>query len=154
MRILKVGIVMIAAVLFILAGCGKEQSYEPEKINPDIDACIVCNMSVAHTDYATQLILEDGTVHKFDDIGCMMEYINGEGKEEEIKKKYVRDVETAEWVELEEAGFAYDEDFWTPMAYGVLSFESEEKAKQYIEHEGKGRLLSYQEITDFDWEGH
>ncbi len=154
MRKLKVGIMMIAAVLVAISGCGKEQSYEPEEINPDIDACNICNMSIAHTDFATQLILEDGTVHKFDDIGCMMEYINGAGKEEKIMKKYVRDVETAEWIELEKAGFAYHEDFWTPMAYGVLSFESEEKAKQYIEKEGKGKLLSYQEITEFEWEGH
>lgn len=146
--------ILMLILLSVMAGCGSEQSYEPEEINPDIDACLVCNMSVAHVDYATQVILKDGTVHKFDDIGCMVEYLNGEGKDEVVEKKYVRDVETSEWIELEEAAFAYHEEFWTPMAYGVLSFSSKEKAESYIASEGHGELMSLDDVMNHDWDGH
>lgn len=141
-------------VLILLAGCGKDQSFEPQEINPDIDACVVCNMSVAHTEYATQLILQDGTVHKFDDIGCMMDYIDNDGKSQEIAKKYVRDTETGEWIELEKAVFAYHPDYWTPMAFGVLSFKNEQAAESFIASQGTGELMTYEQLLDFDWEGH
>ncbi|GMB08275.1 nitrous oxide reductase accessory protein NosL [Thermolongibacillus altinsuensis] len=141
---------LFICILLMLTACQREQAYEPEEINPDIDVCMICNMSITAENYATEAILKDGTVHKFDDIGCMFEFMKQEDKEN-IAKLYVRDIETSEWIELEKAFFAYDRDYWTPMNYGVVSFASEENAKKYIEKEGKGQLWTYDQLLQHKW---
>lgn len=143
--------IFVSLLLLTLVSCGQEVSYEPREINPDIDVCEVCNMSIVHTDFATQLVEKDGTTHIYDDIGCMFEFLQGEGKDIEIAAKYVRDMETLEWVPLEEAYYVYDQSFWTPMAFGVLSFATKERAEHFIEEQGKGELMTYQDLQSFDW---
>ncbi|WP_017756266.1 nitrous oxide reductase accessory protein NosL [Calidifontibacillus oryziterrae] len=149
----KLGLLLIVG-LFVLSGCGQEVSIEPREVNPEIDACEVCNMSVAHVDFATQLIESDGTVHMYDDIGCMVEYVNGEGQNKEIAGQYVRDFESLEWVPIEQAYHAYHPEFWTPMAYGVVSFSSKERAEDYIKQEGKGEVIDYSGLAKLDWTMH
>lgn len=141
----------ILCFVIFLFGCSQEISYEPREINPDIDVCEVCNMSIVHTDYATQLIEKDGTIHIYDDIGCMFEYLSKEGQEKEIEVMYVRDTATSDWLNIEEAYFVYDPDYWTPMMYGVISFKTIENAESFIEKEGKGKLVTYEDLNDLDW---
>lgn len=144
---------VIITVLLLISACGKSQSYEPEEINPEVDVCDVCNMSVASELFATELILKDGEIYKYDDIGCMIEMLDTDDRisEEEIAKKYVRDVETGEWIELEDAYYVYHPDIWTPMAYGVVSFATEENALDYIEKQGIGELLNMEQLKEHQW---
>lgn len=147
------GFAFIVVILLFISACGKDQAYEPEKINPEVDVCEVCNMSVAAELFATQMIMKDGDVYKFDDLGCMIEMIetNGTIQTADIVKKYVRDVETGEWVELEKAYYVYHADIWTPMAYGVVSFATLEKAEAYISEQGIGELLNYEQLKEHQW---
>ncbi|MDQ0215525.1 copper chaperone NosL [Oikeobacillus pervagus] len=140
----------IIPIMFILVACGKEASLDPVEINPDIDVCHVCNMSITETDFATEVIFEDGKVEKFDDLGCMIEYVK-EHKDEKIAKKYVKETKSGDWIELEKASFAFDREFWTPMSYGVLPFRNEDEAKKYIQDEGTGRIISYDELWAHRW---
>lgn len=136
-------------VCFLVA-CSGAKTYEPEEINPDIDVCVVCNMSIVAEQYATEAILKDGTVHKFDDIGCMVEWMNKQNNDD-IAKLYVRDVTNGEWIELEKAVYAYDPNYWTPMNYGVVSFANEQHAKAYMEQEGEGQLWTYEQLKQHRW---
>ena len=145
--------ICISLLLAIMAACSGGQSYEPVDINPDVDICEVCNMSIVSEVHATELISTEGEVCKFDDLGCMIQYTEKDGRisPEEIGKQYVRDLDSGDWTEIETAHFAYDQSFWTPMSYGVVSFATEEQAEQYIEKEGRGRLLAYPELSEIDW---
>lgn len=146
-------LIVIGLLLLILSACGKNQSYKPEKINPEIDVCEVCNMSIAAELFATQMLMKDGDIYKFDDIGCMIEMIETDGSIEKnhIAKKYVRDVETGEWVELEDAYYVYHEDIWTPMAYGVVSFATKGRAEAFIDEQTIGELLNYEQLKEHRW---
>lgn len=155
----------------ILAACGKEDSenngnqaegntdqssstevaYEAEAIDPEVDVCDICAMAVADGEHATQIVLKNDRVLKFDDLGCLFEWVETNG-EEEVGAKFVRDFNTKEWTLLEDAVFVFDEHIETPMAYGVISFQSEEKAKQFIEDEGMGELLTAEDLKDHKWE--
>ncbi|WP_232726097.1 nitrous oxide reductase accessory protein NosL [Bacillus sp. FJAT-42315] len=143
----------LAASAMLLAACGKEQTYEPVEINPDIDVCDVCNMSITEPQYATEVILKDGSVETFDDIGCMVEYLH-EQDEKDIGEKYVRDALSGDWVKLNEATFVYNKDYWTPMAYGVVSFSDQSSAEKYMKKEGKGEMMTLDEVMTHDWGGH
>lgn len=149
--------IMIGTILFLsllsLAACGSKVSYEPREVNADIDVCEVCNMSIVHSGYATQLIEKDGTVHMYDDLGCMMQFLDGAGKELDVEATYVRDIDTLDWIALEEAYYVHEASIWTPMAYGVVTFTSLERAEQYVQQEGKGNILHYEDIQNFTWDG-
>ncbi|WP_338754551.1 nitrous oxide reductase accessory protein NosL [Bacillus sp. FJAT-52991] len=142
----------MAASAMLLTACGKEQTYEPVEINPDIDVCDVCNMSITESQYATEVLLKDGSVETFDDIGCMVEYLN-EQDEKTIGEKYVRDALSGDWVKLNKATFLYNKDYWTPMAYGVVSFSDQSSAEDYMKKEGKGEIMTLEEVMKHDWGG-
>ena len=139
--------------IFVLSGCGQDHSYEPVDINAEIDVCEICNMSIAAENFAAEVITNQGDIYKFDDISCMMEYLQEKSgvPAEEIAKRYVRDVNTGEWTELENAYHAYHIDFWTPMANGVVTFKSKDDAERYINDEGKGELYDYTSLVEHQW---
>ncbi len=142
---------MFAAL--VLAGCAAEEVYQPVEIDPEVDVCDVCNMNIAHEFYATELIAKDGKVYKFDDLGCLMKFVNVEKtlSKDEIAKQYVRDVDTGEWVELEDAYYVYYDEIWTPMAHGVISFKEKESAEKYIEKIGNGELYDYEKLLKHEF---
>lgn len=140
-------------IIVILAGCSSEQSFEPVEINPEVDVCEVCNMSLSHDAYATQLFSKDGDVFLFDDIGCMFEYVEKDKEiaKEDIEVEYVRDLETGDWIQIENAYFVYNSDVWTPMANGVVSFGTEESADAFVEEQGGGEVLNYEQLLEHKW---
>jgi copper chaperone NosL len=147
----KTGALLLMSAALI-SGC-QNSTMEPEEINPEIDVCEVCNMGLAHEHFATEVVTADGEVYKFDDIGCMDEFVEMEAhlKEENAAKQYVRDVDTGEWVELEKAFHAYHPDFWTPMANGVASFKDKESAEKYVKDQGMGEVLDYESLKKHEW---
>lgn len=111
-------------------------------------------MSIVEEAFATQLITKDGTAYKFDDIGCMMTFLQGEkGKSLEITNLYVRDFESKEWIDPQGAYHVYHSDIVTPMAYGVVSFASKEKAQSYLQQlGGSGELYDYEKLKQHKWD--
>lgn len=136
----------------LLTACGDE-AYEPREVNPETDVCQICNMSVTHVDFAAQAVLKNKDIEVFDDLGCLMEYIEQNG-EDEIGAAYIRDMNSNNWLNIKEATYVYSPDYWTPMNYGVLAFATEEEAKAYMEENPGGRIVPYEELLDFNWGVH
>ncbi|WP_240941384.1 nitrous oxide reductase accessory protein NosL [Paenibacillus sp. HB172176] len=141
---------LIVLIAVLTAACG-EKEYKPEEINEATDICVKCNMSVKDDAYATQIITKDGQSLKFDDIGCMHEWTVENGNEN-IGAEFVRDHNTNSWVKYETSYYAYDADFKTPMAYGVISFANEESAKAYVSEQGKGVVMSADDLAKHSWD--
>lgn len=139
--------------MMILSGCSSKQSFEPVSINPEIDVCEICNMSIAHEHYATEIIATDGEVYKFDDLGCMVEFLEKDKvlTNDQVAKQFVRDSETGEWVDIKDAFHAYHPDFWTPMANGVVTFKDSERAESYINKQGMGEVYDYERLPQHQW---
>lgn len=146
----KIGLALMLAAF--ITGC-QANKMEPEEINPEIDVCEVCNMGIAHEFFATEIVTAEGEIHKFDDIGCMEEFLqdNSSLDEKGTAKKYVRDMESGEWVELEQAYHVFHPEFWTPMANGVVSFKSKERAENYREEQGMGEIYEYKALKKHEW---
>lgn len=140
-------IIVFTLSFFLLSGCAA--NYEPRAIQPEVDVCDVCNMSIVHEDYATEVILENGDYHIFDDIGCMYDYLAH--TDDAIEVSYVKDLTTDDWVKSEDAFYVYDSSAWTPMSYGVLSFKDEQDALSYIDNED-GELLSVDDLQIHHWD--
>jgi len=126
-------------------------AYDPGDIDPDTDVCEICGMAIADDQHATQIVLKNERVLKFDDLGDLYVWLDENG-DDDVGAKFVRDFDSKEWIQLEDATFVYDEDIATPMGFGVISFENSEDAEQYIEENGLGELLSATDLDDHEWE--
>lgn len=139
------GLITWAVILMLgLTGCGKQVT-APVEINEEIDKCQTCNMQVINNPSSTEIILKNGQAMKFDDIGCMIEW-KKQHASEEIDVMYVRDYYTQQWVKQEEATYAYDASFPTPMAYGIFSFKESQDAKKFVEEQQKGVVFQATEL--------
>lgn len=142
-------ITMLIGLFSIMAGCGND-SVQPVAIDEGVDVCEVCNMSVADNAFATQLATAEGRVYKFDDIGCMQEWLH-QHQDTEIKAQFVRDQNNAAWTDSSKAFYVFDPSFRTPMGYGVYSFQDKAAAEQLIQKEGKGKLMTGEELSGHEW---
>lgn len=140
---------IIAFSLLLLVGCS-EKEYTPKEVSTESDVCEVCNMSISHINYAGQIVFKNNDHVVFDDIGCLMEYIIDNG-EDDIGAAFIKDEATKNWVNVKEATYVYDANFWTPMNYGVLAFAKDTDADNYIAQQGTGELLQYEDLYSFEW---
>lgn len=138
----------IMAIL-LLAGCGNKE-YKPKEISAETDVCEICNMTISHMDYAGQIVFKNNDHLVFDDLGCLMEYVIANG-ESEIGAAYIKDESTNGWINIKEAVYIYKANYWTPMNYGVLAFESKESADAYMNENGQGKQLEYEDLLTFEW---
>lgn len=143
---------IILLVSVCILGACSDRAYEPREINQETDVCSICNMSVTSIDFAAQAVLENSDILVFDDLGCLMAYIQQNG-DEEIGAAYIRDANSTKWLNVKDAHYVYSKDYWTPMNYGVLAFASAEEAAQYMK-EQPGKMVLYDELLTFNWGVH
>lgn len=146
---MKKWILIICVSCLLAVGCS-EKTFKPRDIVNETDVCKVCNMSIVHNEYAGQIALKNGDYEMFDDIGCLIEYIAANG-DEEVGAAFIKDAKENKWIDVSKATFVYNKDYWTPMNYGVLAFETQEAAQSWMAIEGKGQVLTYEDLSDFNW---
>lgn len=143
-------LVPIAFLGLALTAC-QNASADPHDIH-DVDTCIICNMGIHNVQAATQIVMKDGSAEKFDDIGCLFQYLNDYSENsEEFLVSYGMSYATQEWFDLNEGAFVYSEEIPTPMGNGVINFETLEEAERYIESSGVGEVLNYDDLLTHDW---
>ncbi|WP_157277677.1 nitrous oxide reductase accessory protein NosL [Paenibacillus taiwanensis] len=138
------------ALMVLLTACGGNK-YEPLAINEQTDVCAICKMAVKDDQFATQIVTKDGQSLKFDDLGCLNKWKQENGTDT-IGAAFVRDHNSKQWIPYEKAYYAYDATYKTPMAYGVVSFEKEADTKAFIETQGKGKLMTADDLAHHSWE--
>ncbi|WP_108307050.1 nitrous oxide reductase accessory protein NosL [Metalysinibacillus jejuensis] len=165
MKKLGLSVMMVAALGLAACGADdkNEKADEPEKVEEpaaaevekpeateteDIMAkleeptedtiCEVCNMKVYVKDhemgmFSAQAIKADGSNAFYDDIGCLL---NAELMFDEENTKFVRDFNTKDWVQVDDATIVKT-DLKSPMNWGYISFADKADAEKYMaDHEG------------------
>lgn len=165
MKKLGLSVIMVAALGLAACGADdkNEKADEPEKVEEpaaaevekpeateteDIMAkleeptedtiCEVCNMKVYVKDhemgmFSAQAIKADGSNAFYDDIGCLL---NAELMFDEENTKFVRDFNTKDWVQVDDATIVKT-DLKSPMNWGYISFADKADAEKYMaDHEG------------------
>lgn len=124
MNIVKVAVASV--VLF--TGCASDK-YKPVGLYPE-DQCGWCRMAVSERQFASQILLTDGTIFKFDDIRClraMRMNIDPAG----IGAVYFADVETGEWLS-ESNAIVIETGMHTPMGSGLVAASSRTRADSVL----------------------
>ena len=100
--------------------------------------CAHCAMVIGDRKYAAQLVAEDGTRAHFDDVGCMIAYV--QSQKVLVLRSWVRAEDTDAW--LDAARAKYHTGARTPMDYGfgaiaTGSLDFEQVRQQVLARERK-----------------
>jgi copper chaperone NosL len=140
---------MLVMLILVISACTGGNSFPPEDIDTDTDVCAKCNMHIADDMFAAEYITKDGVVKKFDDLGCMIKTIKSNTSD--IANIYVRDYGTEKWIDAKAAYYVSDTSIRTPMSNGVISFETEDGAKKFVDENGEAGIMNYEQLLEFEW---
>ena len=110
----------ILAVVLLTACQSKPRG--PTPIERD-DACASCRMAISERRYAAEVIDQDGSIYKFDDIACMLRFAHARGIEPPKASFYVTDYATGkDWVDARHVHFLkLKASVSSPMASGLVA---------------------------------
>ena len=127
----------------VFANCQK-RTVEPVAIAPE-DMCSYCKMAISEKQYAAELIDSEGQAFKFDDIGCMVNFVKKRKDSAKTAAYFVMDFENREWVKAENAYYVRSSELTTPMNGGIIAFKDQSRA-QAAADKYHGTLLRFDEI--------
>lgn len=108
------------SLFFSLLAC----TSEPEPITYGKDYCQFCKMTIMEPQFAGELITKKGKVFKFDDVSCMVKYVNLENQPEaEYAFILINDYTHKDFVNVAEAHFVHDENIKSPMGGQTIAFK-------------------------------
>ncbi|MCL1791474.1 MAG: nitrous oxide reductase accessory protein NosL [Peptococcaceae bacterium] len=140
-------IVIMLVCCFALGGCKGEGDFAPQAVDPTLDICHKCKMSIVDAAFVGQYIDESGQGYKFDDIGCMINYFKSDNDaEKNAKAIYIMGYDTGTWLKVKEAYFVKG-TLNTPMSSGIVAVSITGEA-QSLADRIHGEIYSWEEIKD------
>jgi copper chaperone NosL len=132
------------AMLLVVASC-QTTTIEPVSIEAN-DMCSFCRMSISEKRYAAELLDDDGQAFKFDDIGCMVNFIKQKKYNRSIRATFVMDFDRHDWLKAENAFYVRSPELKTPMSGGIVAFKDQSGAEAATA-KYHGKMIDFAEIT-------
>jgi copper chaperone NosL len=130
-------------LVFILAGCVKYVPDKPPVIMAGKDACDNCFMIINENKYAASIWLQNGEAKRFDDIGCMMNYVHKNNSN--VTAYWVYDYNSGQPVKAENSFFISTDSVTTPMGSGLIAFKSMNEASSSAS-KFNTKIISFNEL--------
>lgn len=128
--------------LLFITNCGAPE-IKPVDIAAE-DVCTHCKMAISEKQFASEIITTDGDALKFDDIGCMQDYLK-EKPDTKVAVHFFMNYETKTWLKGNAATFVKSKEITSPMGGGIIAFEHETKAKTAAA-EFSGQIINFAEL--------
>ena len=135
-----------AALLALGAGCGGGVDFgTPPDLLLGQDVCEHCRMIISEARFAACGYGADGTAYRFDDVGCLVRYLDGATRP--ARALWIHDYTGDAWLPAREATLVVSEKIHTAMGSGIVAVAASEQADQLAkDHGGKvttlGELLA------------
>ncbi|HYE74113.1 MAG TPA: nitrous oxide reductase accessory protein NosL [Blastocatellia bacterium] len=136
--IVKLG--LLGTLVFFIACAAAE--IKPVDIHPE-DVCYHCKMAISEKQFASEFVTPDGEARKFDDLGCMLEFVKS--KNPQNVTFFVNDFNTKQWLKADRAFFVKSSEIDTPMSGGIIAFGDQAQAKAAAAR-FKGSELRFSEL--------
>lgn len=122
-------LVMLVVCALMLSSCAPNDP-APTPLYPE-DQCSSCRMTISNKAFASEIISDDGTVLKFDDLRCLEDY-RQEHPDEHAAAIFVTDYESGEWMPYAK-GIVVPTGIETPMGSGRIAVSTQEAASRLKE---------------------
>jgi copper chaperone NosL len=121
---------------------------EPEPLVYGTDMCYACKMTLVDTKFGAEVLTKKGKVYKFDDVNCLLNFIQSDAEEKSnIQQIVVIDFATPEkLIDVNAAHFVRAEVIRSPMGSGVAAFSTIEGLTTH-NNEWNGEQLTWDEIV-------
>lgn len=108
-------------------------SVRPEPLRYGEDACHTCRMTLMDTKFGAEVVSVKGKIFKFDDMNCMINFLNsGTLTERDVVHRLVVDYTVPEkLIPAESAFFLKSNEIRSPMASRVAAFEQKADMDRY-----------------------
>lgn len=127
----------------ILCSC----SPTPVPIEFGKDDCDFCKMKIMDKRFGAEIVTNKGKAYKFDDINCMVAFLNEDINPADAALLLVIDYGKPETlIDATEACFVHDENIRTPMAAGVVAYGSADACQSYV-HSNGGITLPWTDVA-------
>jgi copper chaperone NosL len=127
----------------LLANCQK-QTVEPVALAPE-DMCAYCKMAISEKSYAAELIDSEEQAFKFDDIGCMVNFIKSKKNTTKTVAYFVMDFDERQWTKADDAYYVRSSELTTPMNGGIIAFKTQSKAREAADRY-HGKLIRFEDL--------
>jgi len=111
---------LLVAALTLFTACNSSQSSSTTSLKSEMEVCPKCHMEVAKSNIHSASLVKNGTIHHFDDIGCMILWSNENNIDTEKAKVFSQDTST--FIDAASASYKIGEK--TPMSYGFSAYEN------------------------------
>jgi len=129
---------IVLLFLLVLCSCSNNNELNPVDIHYGQDICERCKMIISEERFSSQMILKNGEVYNFDDIGGMITYVSENKINPETTIIYVKDFNTKKWLTSDEAVFISLENINSPMNFGLIAVSDMDTANNILSaHKGK-----------------
>lgn len=118
---------MATALTCVLSACGSADKPRPVALVLNEDSCAQCRMAVSQRPFAAEIAKPSGTAEVFDDIGCLVAYLQEKGLPAG-SAAYVTDCNSGAWLDASAATYLWAKEMPTPMSYGLAAFASAQDA--------------------------
>lgn len=137
---------LVIAVSFIKC------SVKPEPLRYSKDNCSFCKMTLVDDRFGGELVTKKGKIFKFDDLKCMMMFMNSdEGKAIEyahlVTVNYAHVADEFDLISTEGAFFLESQEVKSPMAGNVAAFGSKEDAEKF-QKQWNASALTWNELLN------
>lgn len=122
----------------------------PEPIHFGNDQCAFCKMTIMDRKFGSELITEKGRIFKFDDINCMVHYMDEQKILPETQTRlYVIDYSNpGVLIDAKAATYLQSDNLKTPMAAQTAAFSGQDAATPYI-NEWQAQRMIWGDVYDF-----
>lgn len=127
----------------VFANC-QRQTVEPVALAPE-DMCAYCKMAISEKRYAAELIDSEGQAFKFDDIGCLVNFIKNRKNATKIVAYFVIDFDERQWTNADDAYYVHSSELATPMNGGIIAFKNQSKAREAVDRY-HGKLIRFEDL--------
>lgn len=136
---------MVFLGIILLMSC----TIEPEAINYGKDNCQFCKMTIMDKKYGCEVVTQKGKVFKFDDVSCMIKYINISAQ---TLKDYAHIVvnsydKTANLIDVNKVFFVVSPNFSSPMMGNTAAFSNEKLANETLKKDSEAKKYSWNELV-------
>ena len=128
----KVAVATIALIL--VSSCNTQ----PEPLVIGKDLCEDCKMTIMEPKFGAEIITNKGRIFKFDDLHCVVNYINkGKTSQNDIKQTVAVDYNNpTQFVNASEASFVTSPQLKSPMNSNTAAFANKEAAAEVADQTG------------------
>jgi copper chaperone NosL len=102
-------------------------------------------MAISEKRYAAEFLDSEGQAFKFDDIGCMANFVKSRKNATKTVAYFVMDFDERQWTRATDASYVRSSELNTPMNGGIIAFKDQAKAKEAADRY-HGKLIRFEDL--------